>query len=111
MRVCYTYFYRHRLAEALPHAKACLAEAARRLNVAADWRLVSPSDANFTEIEPGPRLFLFSLLAYGYVLTRLDRVAEGRPILEKVSELDPADRMGARAILALLDRRGVEDDD
>ena len=45
------YFYRHRLAEALPHAEACLAHAARTLGLSADWRQTAPGQANFTEVD------------------------------------------------------------
>ncbi len=40
---------------------------------------------------------------------RLGRVEEGRAALEKVAALDLADRIGARRLLAVLDRGGEED--
>ncbi|MFL5286840.1 MAG: hypothetical protein ACJ8AW_39190 [Rhodopila sp.] len=45
-------FYRRRLAEALPYARACLSEAQRRALLPADWRDVQPSDAAFATLEP-----------------------------------------------------------
>jgi hypothetical protein len=42
---------------------------------------------------------------------RLGRHAEGRIILEKVLELDTADRIGVRPLLAVLDRREREGED
>lgn len=107
---CKFYFYRHRLAEALPYAQACLAETQRRLNLPADWRDVQPADAAFDTLEPAPRMFLFALVANGYMLARLGRTDEGRAALVKVTELDPEDRMGARRLIAVIDR-GVADDD
>jgi tetratricopeptide (TPR) repeat protein len=104
------YFYRHRLAEALPYAHACLAEAQRRAQLPADWRDVQPADAAFTTLEPQPRLFLFALTAVGYVLARLGHTDEARAALEKVANLDPADRMGARRLLAVIDRGGQDED-
>ncbi len=104
------YFYRHRLAEALPHARTCLADALRRSQLPADWRDVRADDAAFSALEPGPRLVLFALLATGYVLARLGREAESRAVLDKVAELDPEDRMSARRLLAILDRGGQEED-
>jgi tetratricopeptide (TPR) repeat protein len=105
------YFYWHRLAEALPHAVACLADALRRNQLPADWRDVRAGDAAFSTLEPRPRLVLFALVAYGYVLARLGREAESRAALGKVAELDPDDRMAARRLLAVLDRAGREDED
>jgi hypothetical protein len=105
------YFYRHRLAEALPHARVCLADALRRSQLPADWRDLRADDAAFSLLEPAPRLVLFALIACGYVLARLGREAESRAYLAKVAELDPEDRMSARRLLAVLDRGGEESED
>ena len=104
------YFYRHRLQEALPYAQACLAQILRRNQLPADWRDVRAEDAAFTSLEPEPRMVLFALVAYGYVLARLGRTEEGRAALTKVTDLDPQDRMGARRLLAVIDG-GARDDD
>ena len=55
-----------------------------------------------------PRLFLFALKAYGYVLVRNGALATGRAAVAKVAELDPADRIGAVRLLAVIDRNGEE---
>jgi tetratricopeptide (TPR) repeat protein len=105
------FLYRHRLAEALPHAEACLAETLRRNDLPADWRAVRPDQAAFATLEPAPRMVLFALVARGYVLARVGRAAESRETLSKVAELDPDDRMGARRLLAVLDRGGRDEED
>jgi tetratricopeptide (TPR) repeat protein len=104
------YFYRHRLTEALPYAQACLAQTQRRNQLPADWRDVRSEDAAFTTLDPEPRMFLFTLVAYGYVLARLGRSEEARIALTKVADLDPADRMGARRLLAVIEGGGRDDD-
>jgi tetratricopeptide (TPR) repeat protein len=104
------YFYRHRLQEALPYAQVCLAHTLRRNNLPADWRDIEEKDAAFSSLDPEPRMVLFALVAYGYVLARLGRGDEGREALTKVAELDPADRLGARRLLAVLDRAEREDE-
>ena len=104
------YFYRHRLAEALPHAEICLADALRRSQLPADWRDLRADDPAFSLLEPAPRLVLFSLIALGYVLARLGREAESRAVLGKVADLDPEDRMSARRLLAILDGGGEDED-
>lgn len=104
------YFYRHRLAEALPHAQACLAHGAARLGLGGDWRRVQPGDAPFTEIDGDARYYLFSLMACGYLLVRLGQAEEGKAILGKVSELDPADALGAASLLRHLDKTDEDEE-
>ncbi|MFD2182331.1 hypothetical protein [Rhodoplanes azumiensis] len=96
------YFYDHRLAEALPHADAIVQAMARRLNVATDWRLVGPEDAPFAALDEAPGLYLQALLAWGYASLRIGAEADGVAALEKVVALDPADRFGARRVLAVV---------
>lgn len=104
------YFYRNRLAEAAEHARGCLDHAARLLGIAADWQQVGSSDAAFDQLLPMPRFYLQCLLAYGYCRVRLGDLAEGRAVLVKAGELDPADRLGARRLVAVIDRGGVDED-
>jgi hypothetical protein len=104
------YFYRHRLTEVLPYAQVCLAQTQRRNQLPADWRDVRPEDAAFTTLDPEPRMFLFTLVAYGYVLARLGRSEDARIALTEVADLDPADCMGARRLLAVIEGGGRDDD-
>ena len=103
------FLYRHRLAEALPHAEICLAELLRRSGLPADWRDLTPGHAAFDSLDEAPRAVLFALVACGYVLARLGREDESRAVLGKVAELDAADRMGARRLLAVIERAGNDD--
>lgn len=102
------YFYNHRLAEALPHAAAIVVAMARRLNVATDWRLVGPDDAPFAALDEAPSLYLQALLAWGYAGLRIGAQADGIAALEKVVALDPADRFGARRVLAVVAAHAAE---
>lgn len=104
------YFYNGRLAEALPHAEFMLSHAARRLNIATDWRGVAPGDATFGDMEAEPGLYIQALIAWGYCRVRLGEVAEGRVALAKAVTLDPRDRFGVRRILAVIDAAGQGDD-
>ncbi|MDE8652220.1 hypothetical protein [Novosphingobium album (ex Liu et al. 2023)] len=105
------YFYKGRLAEALDVARACV-EKAMRLNVLGEhWRRVAPDDAPFGEWEALlPRFFLFSLKGYAYLSLRLGKLAEGREAAEKLLELDPRDRIGAKVLIEVLDRMEQADD-
>jgi tetratricopeptide (TPR) repeat protein len=106
------YFYKNRLAEALEVADLCLAKAARELGLAHDWRQVRRTDADFGSFEAVlPRFFLFTLKAHGYLQLRLGRLDEGRTALEKLVELDTADKMGGRALLQVLEKRSHGDED
>lgn len=102
------YFYKNRLTEALPLALWCVEWAARGLDLPADWRAVRPGDAAFTELERLPRVFLFALKAYGYLLTRTGAIEEGRAAVAKVAELDPTDALGVGRLLDVIDRGGAE---
>ena len=104
------YFYNHRLAEALPHADYLLRLAARRLNIAADWRAVRPGDAPFERPQEAPGLYLQALIAWGYCNARLGEREQGQQALAKVVEIDPGDRFGARPLLAVVERGGQEEE-
>ena len=111
----YKYFlYKARLPQALACAYRMLEHASAGLGLNhSDWRQVTRGHADFDSLDPAPRFFLFTVKALGYLHVRLGRHFEGRVILEKVLELDTADRIGVRPILAVLDRReqGGEDDE
>ena len=96
------YFYNHRLAEALPHAAFLVGLVARRLNIAADWRSVAPGEAAFDPRDEAPGLYLQALIAWGYCAARLGRREEGAEAIAKAAALDPADRFGARRLLAVV---------
>jgi tetratricopeptide (TPR) repeat protein len=106
------HFYRGRLKEALPYAELCLSLAAQEMGLERDWRQVAPGGADFGGFAAyGPRFFLFSLKAYGYLHMRLGNLEEGRRAVEKVIELDPRDQVGASVLLGVLERGGRDDDD
>ncbi len=105
------YFYKGRLAEALDIAKLCLDKAARENGLPADWRNVTANDAVFGRYEEMlPRFFLFSLKGYAYLQMRLGNLEEGRAAVMKLLALDPSDKIGAKVLLGVLDRKGQDDD-
>ncbi|WP_448044912.1 hypothetical protein [Bradyrhizobium liaoningense] len=105
------YFYKGRLAEALAVARRCLLKAAQENNLPADWRFVRAGDAEFGRYENIlARFFLFSLKGYAYLQMRLGETEEGRLAVEKLLELDPTDKIGAKALLGVLERMGHDDE-
>jgi hypothetical protein len=102
-------FYRHRHLDAAPHALAVVGIKGRELGLCQDWRLVEPTDAAFDSLEPAPRLYVFALAAYGYVLVRSGEIKEGRVALSQAAKLDFSGQSGAQAILDMLDRGQEEE--
>lgn len=106
------YFYKGRLAEALQVANFCLEKATRENGLSPDWRDVGPADAPFSRYEEIlPRFFMFTLKGYAYLQMRLGNLDEGRTAVAKLLELDPSDKIGAKVLLGVLNRVGIEDDD
>lgn len=105
------YFYKGRLADALLIARLCLDKAARENRLAPDWQDVTAGDAAFGDYENVlPRFYLFTLKGYAYLQMRLGDLAEGRAAVTKLLELDPSDKVGARVLLDVLERVGLDDE-
>lgn len=98
------YFYNARYADALPVAHRVMAVIAPRIAFPAEWRridryaLLKGVSRSMSLV----RFYLSALKAAGYVNLRLRNFAEGRQMLEKVVDLDDADRLGARVLLDVL---------
>lgn len=106
------YFYKGRLADALSVALLCLGKAAADNRLAPEWRQVGPKDADFGNFGAIlPRFYLFTLKGYAYLKMRLGDYGEGRAAVDKLLELDPTDKVGAKVLLGVLDRMGQSDDD
>lgn len=108
------YFYKGRLAEAIEVAQRCLRMSAEELGLAPDWRRVSPGDAPFDSFDDArARFYLFVLKAYGYLQLRLGQYDDGRSVLNKITQLDPGDRIQVKPLLDVFDRPDdyADDDD
>lgn len=100
------YFYKNRLQEALEVACECLKKAALDCGLPEDWRKAQVGDADFGSFDAIlPRFFLFTLKGYGYLQMRLGHLEEGRAAVEKLLELDPADKLGGKVLLDVLERQ------
>jgi tetratricopeptide (TPR) repeat protein len=105
------YFYKGRLGEALDVARQCLEKAARENNLAGNWRDVKAGDALFGRYEEmAPRFFLFTLKGYAYLQMRLGNLDEGLDAVQKLLELDPSDKIGAKVLLEVIQRIGQDND-
>lgn len=99
------FFYQHRLDDALDIAYETLSLVGKRLNFPDDWRRLGSQDLGRAAARAmGLLRFHLNLLkAAGYLELRRGRLDEGRALLEKLVELDRHDRLGGRALLALLE--------
>jgi hypothetical protein len=105
------YFYKGRLEQALAISHVCMAKAAREKNFATDWRFVRKDDADFGDYDDViARFFMFCLKGYAYLQMRLGDFAEGRAAAEKLLQLDATDKINARLLLDILERREADDE-
>ncbi len=102
------YFYNTRLREAVDEAEHVVRLAALALGLTPDWRQVQPGDAAFATLEKAPRHLVQSLIALSYCRARLGHNALALEGLEKAVALDPADPFGARRLIAVIQRGGLE---
>lgn len=105
------YFYKGRLTDALRIARRCLAKAAIENRLPSHWRDVRPEHAKFGSFDHMlPRFFMFTLKGYAYLQMRLGNLVEGRLAVQKLLDLDPSDKIGARVLLEVVDRVELDDE-
>lgn len=106
------HFYKNRLNEALAIGTECLEKAALDNGIGPDWRSAKATDGNFSSFDAVlPRFFLFTLKGYAYLNMRLGNLDEGRAAIDKLLELDPTDKVGAKVLLDVLERQANGEDD
>jgi hypothetical protein len=98
------YFYQHRLEDALLVGESTLAVVGRRLEFPETWLnlRVANVGAGVMRSMGLVRFYLMVLKATGYINLRLGNFEIGQAMLEKLVELDSHDRMGGKALLAVL---------
>jgi len=101
------YYYQHRLAEALLISEKALLLIRRGIDFPDDWQQLqrqhiseAPKDV-LTKV----RLYLFTLKSIGFLNMRMENLALSLGIFQKLVELDDKDRIGAKALLELVERR------
>jgi hypothetical protein len=98
------YFYQHRLEDALIVAARAMDTVARRLELPTDWRRLQAAHVGHAVLRSMGllRFYLQVLKAAGYIHLRLERLPTGQAMLEKLVELDSHDRLGGKALLAVV---------
>ena len=107
------YYYQHRLSDALIVAERVLQVIAKRLELPQDWReLTEGRLGNGVMISMTLiRFYMLALKGAGYLELRLGNYEPALQRLEKVSELDSKDRLGARALLDVVRKTMVNQPD
>jgi tetratricopeptide (TPR) repeat protein len=95
------YFYKGDLENAELAARMALLEAARQGVFDADWRVLNPTSADWTQYDGPAHFYLFSLKALAFIRLRRRDPGEARAILAKLSEIDPADSVGASVVRSI----------
>jgi len=101
------YYYQHRLSEALLISEKALRIITARLQFPEDWQTLQLnhiSDAPKDQLS-WVRLYLFTLKSIGFLKMRLYEMEPSKAIFEKLVALDREDRIGARALLELVNQK------
>lgn len=101
--------YKHRFPEAAVYATALLKRAAMNAGLNTDYRRVSRDDAPFRSADPALRFWMWAMQAYGYVLLRCDRDAEGFQALRRLAWLDETDQTKTRPLIQVIEARETDD--
>ena len=105
------YYYQHRLEDALHATLKALAVIRPLIDFPEDWRDLQQSHINDApaDLLTQVRLYLFTLKAIGFLNMRLEYLDVSQSIFEKLVGLDSKDRIGAKGLLELVNKR--KDDD
>lgn len=103
------YYYQHRYEDALLVAHRALGVSAERLGINSDWTAANDLDLAYGVRKSTSlmRFYLHALKGAGYLKLRLGDMEGAVQRLNKVVELDKADRIGAKGLLEVV--RGVSE--
>jgi len=97
------YYYQHQLAEAVIIAEQAMEISGQRLNLEQNWPALNLQNfsqkATESQLIAMARFYLMALKGWAYLKLRLNQIDEGVLALKKILELDPKDRVGAKALL------------
>jgi hypothetical protein len=101
------YYYQHRLEEALLISEKALHLILAGIDFPEDWQQLQMSHISAAPKQKMTRirLYLFTLKSIGFLNMRLERLELSRGIFEKLVALDDRDRIGAKGLLELVERR------
>lgn len=99
------YFYQHRLDEVLSVAEQAIRISGRLLGISVRWDELQEAHLGRAAANSFGllRFYLLALKAESIVLLRQGRIAESRERLEKLTELDCKDQLGASKLLEVIE--------
>lgn len=104
------YYYQHRLEEAISIAEQAMEITGQRLSLDQHWTALNlqtfSQKASETQLISMARFYLMALKGWAYLKLRLSQIDEGVSALKKILELDPQDRVGAKALLETVEECG-----
>lgn len=98
------YYYQHRYEDALLVAHRVLEVVGKKVNFPEKWNDLTVEYMGVGALTSMQivRFYLFALKGAAYLNLRLKRISEARAILNKIIDLDKADRIGAQQLLAVV---------
>lgn len=104
------YFYQHKLEKAIHVAEITLKVVSKQLSFPDNWQDVNKVHlgVSATKSMGMVRYYFLALKASGYLHVRTGKTEIGITMLSKVSELDSADRLGAKALLGVVKESNFE---
>lgn len=98
------YFYKHQLEKAIHVANITLKIVGAQLGLPENWQQLTKAHLGISATKSMGllRYYFLGLKASGYLHIRIGDTATGIAMLSKVSELDSADRLGAKALLEVV---------
>ncbi|MFI4940098.1 MAG: hypothetical protein ACHP7O_07135, partial [Burkholderiales bacterium] len=96
------YFYKGQLEMAEQVVRKALTVAARHACFDPDWRNAHAASADWSNSSSPQHFYLFTLKALAFICLRRGRPEESRDILDKLTEIDPQDSIGATVIRDLM---------
>jgi len=99
------YYYQRRYQNALEVADRMMGLASKKLNFPESWEYLDMTVLGYGVMQSMTlvRFYLLSLKGAGYLNLRLGNIDVGTTMLEKVVELDTEDRLGALALLNVVE--------
>lgn len=100
------YYYQHRLGDALLISERAFILIAVQINFPVDWQKLTPDQVlNAPKEQLGwIRLYLFTLKSIAFLNMRLLNLQTSQAILQKLVAADSKDRIGASALLELVNQ-------
>jgi hypothetical protein len=95
------YFYKADLENAELAARMALQAAAKACGFDANWQSLQPDSTGWSDCANPAHFYLFTLKALAFIRLRRGDQIESAAVLDKMTELDPADSMGASVIRSI----------